>query len=265
MKEKKLGILGCGYLGGIVARAYHAGLLPGYRLVGVTSRTEASARALAEEAGCACCSRMEDLLALHPDIVVETAGIPALRQHAETVLEHGADLAVISIGAFADPDFHTRVRDTAARCGRKVYLASGAVGGFDVLSTITLMARAQGQDPTVTFHTRKSPQSLQGTPVYRPEMETAQQDAFAGSATQAIALLPTRVNVAVAASLAAAGPEHTAMRITSVPGFVGDDHCITVEGAGAKAVVDIYSDKSAIAGWSLVALLRNLASPLELH
>ena len=68
-----------------------------------------------------------------------------------------------------------------------------------------------------------------------------------------------------AASLAAAGPEHTDMRITSVPGFVGDDHCITVEGGGAKAVVDIYSDKSAIAGWSLVALLRNLASPLELH
>ncbi len=55
------------------------------------------------------------------------------------------------------------------------------------------------------------------------------------------------------------------MQITSVPGFVGDDHCITVEGAGAKATVDIYSDKGAIAGWSLVALLRNLASPLELH
>lgn len=40
MTKKKLGILGCGYLGGIVAEAYRAGLLPDYELVGVTSRSE---------------------------------------------------------------------------------------------------------------------------------------------------------------------------------------------------------------------------------
>lgn len=265
MITRKLAILGCGYLGNIVADACRNGLLPDYQLVGALSRTQASARALADRTGCACCADIDALLALKPDIVVETAGISALRTYAAAILENGADLAVVSVGAFADEAFRTTVRDTAARCGRKVYLASGAVGGFDVLSTITLMARAQGSEPTVQFHTRKSPQSLQGSPVYRPEMDTVETDAFRGSATEAIALLPTRVNVAVAASLAAAGPEHTAMRITSVPGFVGDDHCITIEGAGAKAVVDIYSDKSAIAGWSLVALLRNLASPLELH
>lgn len=265
MSKRKLGILGCGYLGSIVAGACRDGLLPDYELVGVTSRTVASAQKLAEWTGCACCADTAALLALHPDIVVETAGIPGLRANAVPILESGADLAVISIGAFADEAFKALVHETAARCGRKVYLASGAVGGFDVLSTITLMTRAGGAEPKVTFHTRKSPQSLQGSPVYRPEMEILRQDAFAGTAAEAIALLPTRVNVAVAASLAAAGPEHTDMRITSVPGFVGDDHCITVEGGGAKAVVDIYSDKSAIAGWSLVALLRNLASPLELH
>lgn len=265
MNKKKLAILGCGYLGGIVAEAYTRGLLTDYELVGAVSRTPDSARKLADKAGCAFCPDMEALLALHPDIVVETAGIPAVRAYAAAILESGADLAVISIGAFADTEFQARIKETAARCGRKVYLASGAVGGFDVLSTITLMARAEGKEPAVSFHTHKSPGSLRGTPVYRPEMEEAEMQAFGGTATQAIELLPTRVNVAVAASLASAGPDNTRMQITSVPGFVGDDHCITVEGAGAKAVVDIYSDKSAIAGWSLVALLRNLASPLELH
>jgi aspartate dehydrogenase len=48
----------------------------------------------------------------------------------------------------------------------------------------------------------------------------------------------------------------------SVPGWVGDDHCITAEIEGVKAVVDICSSTSAIAGWSAVALLRNLASPV---
>jgi len=45
-------------------------------------------------------------------------------------------------------------------------------------------------------------------------------------------------------------------------GWGGDDHCITAEIEGVKAVVDICSSTSAIAGWSVVALLRNLSSPV---
>ena len=47
-----------------------------------------------------------------------------------------------------------------------------------------------------------------------------------------------------------------------MPGFVGDDHCITVETEGLKAVADTYSAKSDIAAWSAVALMRNLSSPM---
>ena len=41
--KTKFGIVGCGFLGGIVANAWKNGLLPDYELVGVTSRTRASA------------------------------------------------------------------------------------------------------------------------------------------------------------------------------------------------------------------------------
>ena len=54
----------------------------------------------------------------------------------------------------------------------------------------------------------------------------------------------------------------TGVTMHSVPGWVGDDHCITAEIEGVKAVVDICSSTSAIAGWSAVSLLRNLASPV---
>ena len=37
----------------------------------------------------------------------------------------------------------------------------------------------------------------------------------------------------------------------------------TVETEGLKAIVDIYSSTSAIAGWSIVALLRNLSNPVS--
>ena len=66
----------------------------------------------------------------------------------------------------------------------------------------------------------------------------------------------------MATALATTGPESTGVDITSVPGFVGDDHCITAEIDGVKAVVDIYSSTSAIAGWSVVALMRNLTAPI---
>ena len=41
--KTKFGIVGCGFLGNIVATAWKQGLLPDYELVGVTSRTRASA------------------------------------------------------------------------------------------------------------------------------------------------------------------------------------------------------------------------------
>ena len=94
------------------------------------------------------------------------------------------------------------------------------------------------------------------------ELQNNEKDVFSGSTTEAIALLPTKVNVAVASALATIGPDNAEAKITSVPGFIGDDHCITVETEGLKAVVDIYSATSDIAAWSVVALLRNLSSSM---
>ncbi len=51
----------------------------------------------------------------------------------------------------------------------------------------------------------------------------------------------------MATSLATTGPDITGVTMHSVPGWVGDDHCITAEIEGVKAVVDICSSTSAIA------------------
>lgn len=255
---KRLGILGAGFLAGIVARAWRDGLLPDYQLVGITSRSGEKLAALCREVGCPTFGTLEELLNQGCDVVAECAGVQAVREGAISALESGADLVVLSIGALADPDFYARVSRAAEEQGRKVHLASGAIGGFDVLRTVTLMGQAQG-----AMETRKGPASLKNTPVYTPEMEGEACVAFSGTPAQAIALLPTKVNVSVAASLASTGPEEMAFSILSVPGFVGDDHKITVERPGVRAVVDVYSDTSAIAGWSVVALLRNLAGPIQ--
>ena len=49
---------------------------------------------------------------------------------------------------------------------------------------------------------------------------------------------------------------------TSDLGVIVDVDKITAQAGGVKAVVDIYSSTAAIAAWSAVERLRNLASPI---
>lgn len=255
----RLAILGSGFLAGIIAEAVKKGMLPDYELVGILGRSEEKTRALAKEAGCAPCLTIEELLEKKPDYVAEAASVAAVKDYALQILSGGANMVVLSIGAFADSEFYKKAAQTAAEHGTKVHIASGAIGGFDVLRTVALMDEAK-----VSFETHKGPASLQNTPLFTENLMSAADETrvFDGTAAEAIALLPTKVNVAVAASLATVGPKQEHVQITSVPGFVGDDHRITAEIDGVKAVVDIYSSTSAIAGWSVVALLQNLASPI---
>ena len=250
--KTKFGIVGCGFLGGIVANAWKNGLLPDYELVGVTSRTRASAEKLAAEVGCPVCDDVNALLTLQPEYIVETASVEAVRAMAVPVLKKGVNLVIISIGAFADLDFYEQVKAAAVEGVAKVHLASGAIGGFDVLQTVTLMAEAQHLAETAGIETHTGAKGFRNTPVWADHLltDTEKTTVFTGNAKQAIATFPRRVNVAVATSLATTGPEITGVTMHSVPGWVGDDHCITAEIEGVKATVDICSSTSAIAGWS---------------
>lgn len=257
MQNKRLGIVGNGYLANIILEAYSQGLLEGYEVAGVLRRSEE--KAVKEIPGSVVCDTLEELLALKPDYVAEAASVQMVKDMALPVLKSGANLVVLSIGAFADQYFYEQVKQTAIEYETKVHIASGAIGGFDVLRTIALMGQI-----TAGIETRKGPGSLKGTPVFEEHLmtDTEETQVFSGNAREAIGLFPTKVNVAVAAALATAGAEATSVRIHSIPGMTGDDHKITAEIDGVKAVVDIYSSTSAIAGWSVVALLRNLASPI---
>lgn len=265
--KKRLAIIGCGFLGNIVAKACRDGLLEDYELVAAMSRDHQKARSLTALAGGKACLNLKELLEEKPDYVLEMASVQSIRDMAVPVLRQGCSLVPLSIGAFADRAFYEEVQAAAREGGAKVHIPSGAVGGFDVLQTISLMAQAEGAQLQAGIETRKGPASLQNTPLYQEAMMTEEADrqVFCGTAQEAIALLPTKVNVAVATALASAGPEHTTARIVSVPGMAGDDHKLTVEMDGMKAVVDIYSRTASIAGWSVVALLRNLASPVVFY
>ena len=264
MKTYTFAIAGCGKLAHIVVEALLKDLLPNYTLIASYSRTFEKAQGIAnkinvsrQDDSCTPCHSFEELLQLKPDYIVETASPAAFREFALPALKNGSSIVTLSIGALAEADFYEKVQQTALENNTRVHLASGAIGGFDVMRTVALMEHC-----TVTFRTEKGPNSLKNTEVYEDSLQTEKREVFKGDAKNAIALFPTRVNVAVAAALASVGPENLKVSIHSTPGFVGDDHRIEIKSEQIHAVVDIYSKTAQIAGWSVVNTLRNIVSPI---
>ena len=98
--------------------------------------------------------------------------------------------------------------------------------------------------------------------------ETEEELVFCGGVQDAISGFPKNVNVAVATALASDNP-NTEVRIRSVPGRAENSYSITIEGEHMKAEIKVTSTpdpvnpKSSVsAAWSVVALLKNLASPV---
>ena len=67
----RFGIVGCGFLGNIIANAWKDGFLEDYELVGVTNRTQESRDKTAAETGCRSCRDLAELLSLEPEYIVE--------------------------------------------------------------------------------------------------------------------------------------------------------------------------------------------------
>ena len=250
---KKLVIVGCGRLADIVADAVVNGLLPEYDLTGVYSRTASKAERIVtkmEKHGktCRACATLEDLLVLKPDYLVESASPAAMKELALPALKNGTSIITLSIGALADTGFYQEVMKTAKANGTRVYLVSGATGGFDVLRTAFLMGNASAR-----FFNEKGPNALKGTAVYDDSLQSEQRIVFSGNATEAIG---------VAASLASVGPEKMQVSMQSTPGFVGDTQRVEIKNDQVHAVIDVYSATSDIAGWSVVNTLINITSPI---
>jgi len=259
---RKLVIAGCGRLANIVVDAFCQGLLPDYNLVGAYSRTPEKAKHISdriqqEGKECKACASLDELLALKPDFLVEAASPAAMKELAIPTLNNGTSIVTLSIGALADTAFLNEVTETAKASGTRVYIASGATGGFDVLRTATLMGNA-----TVEFLNVKGVRALRKSPHYNEEMEVKNKVVFSGTAREAINTFPTGLNVSVAASLATVGPEKLQVTMESTPDFIGDRQRVEIKNDQIEAVIDVFSATPEIAAWSVVSVLRNITSPI---
>lgn len=220
---KRAAVIGCGALGTIIVTNFARA--EGWTLTGVMARTKAHAEALAANAGCRAATTLEELLADKPDLVVEIAGIGAAKAYGEAVLEAGCDFVLVSAGALADADWKARMTETALRTGRRIHVASGAIGGFDVLRTAALMGVEEA-----TFESTKSPKSLSGAPGLMGVELPADREtlAFEGGVEEAVRGFPKNINVAAATASAADAP-NVRVRLVARPGLTVNTHHIDVK------------------------------------
>lgn len=262
----KLAVIGSGALSQAFCQQCLRSLPSDYIISSVMARHIEHAQALAEQLDCFATDKIEDLLEDNPDIVIEIAGIPAVKQYAFDVLDAGADLVIISVGALADQQFLNKLRIQAHALKRRVYVVNGAIGGFDLMNTIALMGTREcsitSLFPTDTLQNR-------GSGCNKALSKTQEEVFFTGTLQEAVKRFPEHLNVAVGTSLAADCP-NTTVTIRNAPQFKHNHHEIDLKGDLVRAHISVNClpdpnnpQSSATAAWSIIALLKNLASPIQ--
>ncbi len=266
MKKSKLVIVGSGSLGSIIGQNILKELSKEYDLLGVFSRRIENATKLAKRLNCKAYKSLDEIFEDKPDYIIEAASPNVVKDIGIDILKNGVNLIPLSVGAFADKLFYKEVEKTALENNCRVHIPSGAVGGLDVLSAAMLM-----EDVEVSITTEKAPKSLNGAAFLKDRTLSEEniEEVFSGSAEEAIKLFPENINVAVAIALPTNGVADTKVVINSIPNAKSNKHSVKLIGETIRVEVIIESipsadnpKSSALAAYSVIALLKNLVSPI---
>ncbi|MBR28105.1 MAG: aspartate dehydrogenase [Rhodobacteraceae bacterium] len=190
----------------------------------------AEAEAAAQAAGLTLFRDAADLLAWAPDLVVECAGHGAVRDLAPGLLAAGVPVVVVSIGALGDADLRGRLEAAAAGPGGgRLTVASGAIGGLDILRTGGRAGLSR-----VVYRGVKPPAAWKGSPAEDAvdlDALTEPTVFFEGDAAEASARFPKNANVTAAVALAGIGFAGTRVSLIADPTAAGNRHEIEGEGA----------------------------------
>lgn len=163
---KRIGLYGCGHLNKIVVSCYKKGLLEGYEIVGCYSKTKENREAMALNLGIKPCDSYEEMLERNLDFVVEATNPAATKLILERTIEKGINVVLLSIGALSDETYYEMIKNKCLASNAKIYLASGAISGFEVLMTARLMGLT-----SASLTNTKGARALAKTSLYDPKME----------------------------------------------------------------------------------------------
>lgn len=240
---KRVGIIGCGAIGSLIAEAVEkrivrcGELLLFDRSVDRAERLKASLHVPTRVV-----ASVDEMIVLRPAVIVEAASQQAVKEYARSILAADIDLVVLSVGALLDLDLQSS----------RVHVPSGAIGGLDAMRSACLA----GVDEVV-LTTRKSPAALNA----KGKDETL---VFEGYADEAARLFPKEMNVAATLALAVR-PAKVKVRVISDPKVDRNVHEIIIKWKHGDMSLRFSNDPhpdnpktSALAAWSAIRLLKDL-------
>ena len=184
----RVAVWGYGAIGKTLVGELSSGSVPGAQLSGIIARKGSTATADGHRE-----FPMAEALEAS-DLIVECAGVRAVREQGPAIISAGTDLLVASVGALCDEPLRT-----ALLAGPGVlHLTTGAIGGLDLLNAA---ARDGGLERVTLTTTKKSASLIQPwmddktISALRSEGQTT---LFEGGVLEAIELFPRSLNVAVA-------------------------------------------------------------------
>jgi aspartate dehydrogenase len=188
--DRRFALIGAGRIALPVIEAWRAGQLPGWQLVAVLTRSPRQIEGVPTTTDAA------DFFARGCDLIVETAGPPALALHGCEALAR-ADVWTVSAAALADEELLARIGDAAGQSGHRLRLLHGAIAGLDGVAAACV-------DPAAVLELQIDLPPGGGPPGV----------VFSGTVREAARLFPNSVNVAVTAALAGPGLDKTRIEVS---------------------------------------------------
>lgn len=270
MKEIKVGIVGCGAIGGYLARFIRHRMKGQMSLVALYDvdplRARRLSRAVRREKGLVVGSLEE--LVTRADLVIEAAGAQSSFSIAKASLAAGCDTMVMSVGGIAG---HLRQLEfIAKKHNARVYLPSGAIAGIDALKAARL-----GVISEVTLVTTKHPRSFSGVAYLKekgidPLKIKKETVVFSGSAAEAVRHFPQNINVAAVLGIAGIGEARTRVKIVASPLVRRNIHQVTVRSAAGSVVTRTENvphpanpKTSFLAALSAACVLKQMVQPIR--
>ena len=240
---KKVGIIGCGAIGTLLAEAVETGIVKCDALILYDyngEKAEKLQKSLTVPTRIV--RNVDEMIKLKPHVIVEAASQQAAKEYANRISAERIDLIVMSVGALLD----LNVKDS------RIHVPSGAIGGLDAIGSVALA----GIDEIVLI-SRKNPKAL-GVD------GTHEKLVYEGNAQEAVRLFPREMNVAATLALTVS-PQEVKVRVISDPKADRNVHEIKVKWKHGDMFLKFENDPhpenpgtSALAAWSAIKLLKEL-------
>lgn len=200
------------------------------------------------------------------DIIIECASKDAVREFGGKIIESKKDLIILSVGAFSDKEYLTKLQYLSTLNSARILIPTGAIAGLDSIRSVRKYL------DSLTITTTKHPKSLVGAPFFKSSKINlhninSETVLFEGNASTAIDLFPANVNVAVALALAGVGLENTRVKIIADPMTSVNKHEIIAKGSFGQIHIIVQNipsptnpKTSYLASLSAIECLRSLCN-----